>query len=81
MARFGNNEKEARANAQANANRNNEPWCVFIDTSGAWNSERYHGQPLTSWSGVTVQVVEPQPSPLGFPKEHPVKGDLGTIPL
>jgi len=53
------NYLEATTQAIANANKNNEFWCVFSDTSGNWNCEVYRGQTLRSGGGVSYERVTP----------------------
>lgn len=61
MARF-SDEKEARGNAQANANLTGAAWCIFIDTSGAWNSERWTPKAAVSFTSIESERIEPDPA-------------------
>lgn len=60
MARFGKDSQAAYSNARANANETGEPWAVFSDTSGAWNSERWRASmERPTWSGVRYEKILP----------------------
>ncbi len=60
MARFGNDQKSAYANARRNANATGEVWAVFSDTSGAWNSERWRSSmSRPNWAGVSYEKILP----------------------
>ena len=58
MARH-SNSMAARTNAQANANQTGVRWVVFLDTSGAWNSERYNPGVCACHNDPTAVLVTP----------------------
>lgn len=47
-------EKQCRVQAQANADWFRADWCVFLDTSGGWNCERYDPKRPSHWENAGV---------------------------